>query len=617
MTEEIEVKESSSRKLRSKQISDEKEQIRNRVWEDDENGEVEVYAADPTPEIDDDTPKRVAAYARVSTLSTEQTSSIEYQTRYYTEKIENEPNWTFSGIYSDEGKSGTSMKHRAEFMRLMQDCYNGNIDLIICASVSRFARNVSECLEQVETLKTHDPQHPVGVYFETENIYTLDSNSDQAFDMHAMLADWESATKSRRMLLSYDQRIMMKHYPVSDLLGYRHTKDGKLVIDEDEAKTVRYIFLARLLGQSFTEIANVLIDKERTTLTGSTDWTGGKVADITKNERRWGDLEARKTIVISYKKKKSVKNTYEKDGTIHHHRNGAMVHNHHEGIVTPQIAKVTHMVDVNSDGISDLYVIPDGVLKGFVSSTPGGTGLDADIYMEACKSAYTDGEIDAIKQCMDVRGDRTSAVEIPRGSLFINSSTPTLTMNRRRLQFNKKLLERFGDYVMVEVLYHPILQMLAIRTCNSDNPNAVCLRNEVGEVKTDIAAQGLCGAIFERMDWINSFSFKFKGVYRERNGFEIMFFYLDDPLVVPDKASKGKRGYIPYRNAELNNEEDNIVRPDFGIPIHMRYKRDQLLTSISGEDIGKQGRFVKNTNLGDIPSREEIVKELEELLMSM
>ena len=148
MTEEIEVKESSSRKLRSKQISDEKEQIRNRVWEDDENGEVEVYAADPTPEIDDDTPKRVAAYARVSTLSTEQTSSIEYQTRYYTEKIENEPNWTFSGIYSDEGKSGTSMKHRAVFMRLMQDCYNGNIDLIICASVSRFARNLKECLEK-------------------------------------------------------------------------------------------------------------------------------------------------------------------------------------------------------------------------------------------------------------------------------------------------------------------------------------------------------------------------------------------------------------------------------------------------------------------------------------
>ena len=178
----------SEREIRSKKIDEEKRQIRDRIWEDEEYGIVEEYQADPQPQINDDTPKRVAAYARVSTLNTEQTSSIEYQTRYYTEKIEGEPNWTFTGIYSDEGKSGTSMKKRTEFLRLMEDCYKGKVDLIICASVSRFARNVAECLKQVDTLKSKDPTHPVGVYFETENIYTLDPNSSQALDMHAMLA---------------------------------------------------------------------------------------------------------------------------------------------------------------------------------------------------------------------------------------------------------------------------------------------------------------------------------------------------------------------------------------------------------------------------------------------
>ena len=106
----------------------------------------------------------------------------------------------------------------------MRDAKDQKMDLIICASISRFARNFSDCMTQIAALKTMHPAHPIGVYFETENIYTLNPSSQYSLDIQALLADWESGNKSRRMILSYDQRIMTGQYPVADLMGYRHTK---------------------------------------------------------------------------------------------------------------------------------------------------------------------------------------------------------------------------------------------------------------------------------------------------------------------------------------------------------------------------------------------------------
>lgn len=213
-------------------------------------------------------------------------------------RIASNPHWEMQEIYSDEGKSGTSLRHRDEFNRMMLNAADKKMDLILCASVSRFARNMSDCLEQISLLKTMHPTHPVGVYFETENIYTLDANSEQSLHIHAMLADWESANKSCRMILSYDQRILTGQYPVADLLGYRHTKDGELIIQPEEAKTVRFIFFAYIIGYGYDEIADILTEKERPTLKGRTDWNAGMVKNIMSNERRWGDLEARKTIAV-------------------------------------------------------------------------------------------------------------------------------------------------------------------------------------------------------------------------------------------------------------------------------------------------------------------------------
>lgn len=116
------------------------------------------------------------------------------------------------------------------------------------------------------------------MYFETENIYTLNPDSQYSLDVQALLADWESGNKSRRMILSYDQRIMTGQYPVADLMGYRHTTDGQLVIEPEEAKTVRFIFLAFIQGYDYDQIAMILTKKKRSTLRGRQKWNGMMVS---------------------------------------------------------------------------------------------------------------------------------------------------------------------------------------------------------------------------------------------------------------------------------------------------------------------------------------------------
>ena len=143
----------------------EREQIRQRVRGAKSYKEY-FRPAKPQETIKDNSDKVVAVYARVSTKSTEQTSSIENQTLYYEKKVAENPHWTMQEIYSDEGKSGTSLRHREQFQRMMENAYAQKMDLILCASVSRFARNMKDCIEQIDLLKTMHPSKPIGVYFE-------------------------------------------------------------------------------------------------------------------------------------------------------------------------------------------------------------------------------------------------------------------------------------------------------------------------------------------------------------------------------------------------------------------------------------------------------------------
>ncbi|MBR3635576.1 MAG: recombinase family protein, partial [Lachnospiraceae bacterium] len=149
--------------------------------------------------------KRVAVYARVSTDDPNQTSSYELQKNHYEDFVTRHSNWELVDIYADEGISGTSLQHRDSFIRMIDDCNAGKIDLIVTKSVSRFARNIIDCIGYVRQLKAANP--PIGVFFETENIFTLDQNSEMSLSFIATLAQEESHTKSEIMNASIEMRF--------------------------------------------------------------------------------------------------------------------------------------------------------------------------------------------------------------------------------------------------------------------------------------------------------------------------------------------------------------------------------------------------------------------------
>ena len=618
-----------------------KANIRRRVWSSNASPKAQFIPAKPLPSVQDEGQKRVAVYARVSTKSTEQVSSIENQTRYYTEKIEKTPNWEMQEIYSDEGISGVSIRKRPAFLRMIDDATHKKMDLILCASVSRFARNMSECLDQLQLLKTKNPSHPVGVYFETENIYTLDPRSSDQLQIHAMLADWESANKSRRMILSYDQRISTGQYPVSDLLGYRHTEDGQLIIQEDEADTVRFIFLAYLVGYSLSEIADILTEKARPTLKGNTVWNAAMVKNIMQNERRWGHLEARKSIVIDHKTKKVTRNNNTRDS--------AYDPEHHEGIVTYEIAKAVHMVAASGralkGGLHDLHVIEEGGLKGFICVCPAWSGMDSQTLQDICTSVYSDAEFEVLQhEASILRGDSHSNVEsltfhgyeAPPGVYFMNNRTPSLTLSKKSIKLNRACKSRFTKYSHVEILYHPVLQVVALRGCSPDAPNAVPLETDKNNMP--IATNSFTEAIYEKMEWISRYRFRFRGISRERGNSQLMFFFLDDPQILLPKKDRDRieaeeaeleqyARYIPYKVQEeaMVTEENpfHVAYPEkwgghrIGISYGLREQRNKLFSSLTEQDLRIDGTAVQNPLIGMLPDRLEVEYEVEQLLLKL
>ena len=630
-------KDQTDWQTRHKEREAKREEIRNRVRNSTASNEY-FHKGMPMPTISDTDDKVVAVYARVSTKSTDQTSSIENQQKYYTKKINENEHWEMQEIYSDEGKSGMEANHRHEFQRMISDASKGRMDLILCASVSRFARNISDCIRYITKLKTMNPHHPVGVYFETENIYTLDPNSEQILHFHALLADWESANKSRRMILSYDQRICTGQYPVADLLGYRHTKDGELIIQEDEAKTVRFVFLSLIVGKSCEEIAEILTEKGRTTLKGNVEWDGGMVRGLTLNERRWGDLEARKTIVVDPKEKIIVKNNGIRDW--------AFVPGHHEGIVSPEIAKaaqyMTSARGMLENGIPVLSVIPTGALKGFVSVCPRWNGIDRDTFFKACESVYEDDELEALRQELRIwSGEDHSNVlsmsftgyQVPRGIFFLNKSMPTMTITNKSIKFNKACHDRLDICEWVEILYHPILQAVILREGSPEQTNSFRWITDRGKNVVSISTKAFSQAVYESQHWIKDYQFRFRGITKERNGYKLIIFSLDEPqILIGNKVAdntdcKGLSAYIPYRTDDSGKESDigsaayaypqEWEKRRVGVNCYARRKRDEAVSAITMEDILNKGRVIDNPLIGSIPSRQELLNELDELLMSM
>lgn len=252
--------------------------------------------------------KRIAVYARVSTDSEMQASSYELQVDHYKDYVSKNPAWILADVYADEGISGTSTKNRTEFNRMIQDCEEGRIDYILTKSISRFARNTLDCISIIRRLKSLRPA--VGVFFEKENIDTLDSKSELFLTILSSMAQEESRSVSENTKWGVQKRFQqgIVHMPTTFFLGYDTTEDGEIVIDEEQAEVVRRIFREYLEGKGCPSIAKGLTRDGLKTGKGNKTWTSDAVYKILKQEKYQGHCLAQKTVTIDFLSHKRVRN---------------------------------------------------------------------------------------------------------------------------------------------------------------------------------------------------------------------------------------------------------------------------------------------------------------------
>ena len=252
---------------------------------------------------------RVAAYCRVSTDSEEQLTSYTSQKEYYTQKIGENPDWEFAGIFADRGITGTSMKKRAEFNRMIAACKRGRIDLILTKSLSRFARNTVDCLATVRMLRGRG----IAVHFEKENINTLTEAGEFMITLFSGFAQAESESIRNNVIWGILKSREAGNVPFqyTRLLGYRRGADGEPEIDAEEAEVVRRIYRRYLDGASIFGIQRELEQEHVPTATGVKQWSWQTIHNILINERYIGDALLQKTYTTDCISKKIVRNTGE------------------------------------------------------------------------------------------------------------------------------------------------------------------------------------------------------------------------------------------------------------------------------------------------------------------
>lgn len=249
---------------------------------------------------------RVAAYCRVSTTLEQQETSYEAQVSYYTEKIQSNPNWKLAGIYADDGKSATNTKKREDFNTMIDDCMAGKIDLVITKSVSRFARNTVDSLQNIRKLKEKN----IGVIFEKEGVNTLDGTGELLITILSSQAQEESRNLSENtrwgLVRRFENGVISVNH--TKFLGYTKDENGELIIVPEEAELVRRIFRLYLEGNSSIKIAKILKADGIKTVTGIDTWQPSVIDQMLRNEKYMGDALLQKTYTVDFLSKKRVKN---------------------------------------------------------------------------------------------------------------------------------------------------------------------------------------------------------------------------------------------------------------------------------------------------------------------
>ena len=526
---------------------DRKQKIRDK-YKGTDASEIEIIPAKPTADfMESGGIRRVAAYVRVSTDNDEQTSSYELQKNYYTEYITGHPGWELVGIYADEGISGTSIAHRKGMLQMIEDCKAGKIDLIMTKSIARFARNIVDCLSVIDLLKNLEP--PVGVQFEADNIYTLDNNGRMILTILASVAEEESHSKSVIMNWSIERRFRKGLFLTPELLGYDRDEDGDLIVNEDEAETVKAIYYLYLNGVSFSDIAELLKAYKRKTKQGSYEWSASTLAEIVANERHCGDIRAWKTFTPNFLTHKAKKNNGE--------RTQFRRKNHHEAIVFRTVYEAANFLRASrayakkARPLPVLSVVDNGILRGYVPLDKDWTGFSTDEYQKASESVMS--ELEDTRQIEYKAGLDMRGYEVVRSQYFSTTQNPAMTIADGKLSFNTACLKKFENVEYVELLLNSVNRCIAVRPCDGNNPNAI----HWGKLREgrwcalSKSCRGLAKTLFDIMDWDQDLKYRFRGDFIENDDQKVMLFQLDEPEMV-----KTENIVLPPKEAETDDRAE-------------------------------------------------------------
>ena len=516
-----------------------------------------IAATAETPQ--EDKVLRVAAYCRVSTDDIDQAISIHLQIQEYKRKILANPNWKYVGTYVDDGFSGTNTEHRQGFQKLMKDAMDGKIDMIITKAVSRFARNLMDCIGWVEALQNHDP--PVRVFFEQENLDTMSQTSGIILFVLAMVAQEESHMKSEAILLSLEWRFSRGRFLTPRLFGYDKIEvpdgfGGKkkiLSINEAEARVVRWMYYTLLNGGTPEEMADVLTEMaiptggRRRDGTLNTHWTANGIISTLRNEKHCGDVLARKTYTPNYKDHKAKKNNGKK--------NKYFQPDHHEAIVSRSVWNAAQRI-LNSrryrheGAYLPMRIIDHGALTGYISMNRTWGGFDFEDYYRAGQIAMgmLDEELEAdleteylpeggrrigglvddhgiaqiardltaaeqeIKDELEgkeveaaetqSREEAIRAFQVVSGEMFSRVHDPVIRITTKGITFNNSCISKLPRTGFVEFLFNPVERMVVVRPCGQDHPNAIHWTSKYK------SAAPLTKVIYDSMGWDPDYSFR-------------------------------------------------------------------------------------------------------------
>ena len=609
---------------KSGSVADQKNKIRER-YKGVSLDELDVIPALPQEDIFAvENEQRVAVYARVSTDDPRQTSSYELQKNHYHDVISKSPNWKLVQIYADEGISGTSLQHRDQFKLMIEDCKQGNIDLIVTKSVSRFARNVVDCIGYVRELLALP--HPVGVFFETERLNTFDPKSEMVLSFMATLAQEESHTKSEIMNASIEMRFRRGIFLTPILLGYDHDEDGNLVINEEEAKIVKLIFMMYLNGCTCQEIADTLTELGCVTKKGNTVWSPGSILQILQNERHCGDVLAHKTYTPNYLNHKSKKNMQ--------NRPQYRKRNHHEAIISRDdfiaVQRLISNAKYGNKGLlPELKVIPEGVLKGFVSINPRWAGFKEDDYINASASVYNGTEqtstssapVEVQSGDFDLRG-----YEIARSQFFDSTDRITVTFSQGDIRFSCPAVRRL-ESTLVELLMHPQKQILAVRTARKECRNAMQWSKKKSGISfpRGISGTAFLPTLYSLLDWKDDCRYRITGIKRGKGNDAILLFNLTEPeIFIPNDTvsslPESDTSVKPFTDSNRRNVR--AYPPDWADTFGSNYYSHAQAQELAGfgkgmePDISHASVIYKDNDI-QVTSKDDIERNIEQIMSDM